>query len=70
MVLFVLLDLVVNNLNFVLLNVVGEFVFVLNVIGGYFCYGDCFCDLFNVIFQFELNSNSIYYFDVFGVKYE
>ena len=67
---FALPDSVVNNPNSAPLNVAGEPALAPNVIGGYFRYGDRSRDSFNATFQFEPNSNSTYYLDVFGVKYE
>ena len=67
---FTLPDSVVNNPNSAPLNVEGEPALAPNVIGGYFRYGDRTRDSFNATFQFAPDSNSTYYFDVFGVKYE
>ncbi|GAC16487.1 TonB-dependent receptor [Aliiglaciecola lipolytica] len=67
---FTLPDAVVNNPNSVPLNVEGEAALAPNVIGGYFRYGDRVRDSANVTFQWEPNSNSMYYFDFFAVQYE
>ncbi|MDC8829192.1 TonB-dependent receptor [Alteromonas gilva] len=67
---FILPDSVVNNPNSAPLNVEGEPAMAPNIIGGYFRYGDRTRDSFNASFQWEPNSNSSYYVDVFGVNYE
>ena len=67
---FELPDSVVNNPNSAPLNVAGAPAIAPNVIGGYFRYGDRTRDSFNASFQWEPNSNSSYYLDVFGVNYE
>ena len=67
---FTLPDSVVNNPNSAPLNVAGAPAMAPNVIGGYFRYGDRTRDSFNASFQWQPNSNSSYYLDVFGVNYE